>query len=109
MLLQFVGSPNAENVNTSLGHWGRIIFDLVLFSTTNRRYFVLTNIRVNNISLANVYLRKTILIFLDFEMRVYFACTSGYGVFSRHCGQTRIDIYNCQETGDRRKPEEIYF
>ena len=90
LLLQFGRSPNAENVNTSLGHWGRIIFDLVSFFMTNRRYFVLVNIRVDNISLANVYLRQTILTFLDFEMRVYFACSSGYGVFSRH---PRTDAY----------------
>ena len=74
---------------------------------TNRRYFVLINIPVNNISLANVYLRQTISTFLDFEMRVYFACTSGHGGFSRHRGQTRINRRNRRETDDRRKPEEI--
>ena len=74
---------------------------------TNRRYFVLINIRVSNISLTNVYLRKTILTFLNFEMRVYLACTSGYGGFSRHLGQTRINRHNRQETDDGRKPEEI--
>ena len=101
LVRQFGRSPNVENVNTAVSALG----------TTNRRYFtwyfVLINIRVNNISLTNVYLRQTILTFLNFEMRVYFACTSGYGGFSRHRGQTRINIHNRQETHDRRKPEEI--
>ena len=107
LLLQIGRSPNAENVNTSLGHWGPIIFDLVLSFMTNRRYFGLINIRVNTITLTNVYLRQTISTFLDFEMRVYFTSTSGHGGFSRHREQTRINRRNRQETDDRRKAEEI--
>ena len=68
---------------------------------------MLINIRVNNISLIDVCLEKTILTFLNFEMRVYFACTSGCTEVFYGNTDIRVSIHNRQKTDDRRKLEEI--